>query len=974
MSRMLIERDSLDEKNRLRDESLFHCASGKIGIRGCFEEGAPDGCETIRGAYINGFCETEEITYNEKLYGFPTEKQTIANLPDAQGIEFYADGRKLCCWDKEVSDYRYALDMECGLVKRSFTYRTESGNLQLSFERLTSFERPGLFAIYCKVTSLDFRGQIRIKSILNGNVKNFTSASDPRVAAGSGKMIKVTSAAVDNTSLPSGLNGLLIINAETIKSHRKVEVIAANEIRKQSVKQEIVNHEGEGLLFAESETVLEPGEELTVSKYCFYHEIPDEVSGKDTVIKAYSDGFELIRQEQKTVLDDFWKSSRVVIDSDEVRQEGMDFCIYSMFESAGRDGKSSISAKGLSGEGYEGHYFWDSEAYIFPFFLVTKPEIAKSLLLYRYSKLDKAKEHARILGHNKGALYPWRTIEGSECSSHYPTGSAQYHINGDIARAMIQYWNATEDTSILPQICEVLLETARLWMDLGHYYDETFRIDCVTGPDEYTCMVNNNYYTNAGAANNLRHAARLVRILQATDKAGDFTSRTGVTEEELKTFEEAADKMFYPFSEELGIIEQDDAFLKKKHLDIASIPKENFPMLMHYHPLFINRHQVCKQADAVLAEYLFCKLGSLTSMRTYEYYESVTTHDSSLSKCIFGIVAAKLGNFKEAKDYFTDTLTIDLDDCNGNTRDGLHTANMGGSYRMAVGGFAGLEIDENGLSLFPMLPDGWNEYSFPVAYKRRQIKVSVYKDKAEIHLEGNVTEPISISVFGQEVTVTEKELIVFRKLKGVIFDLDGVVTDTAVYHYKAWKKVADELGIDFDEKKNENFKGVSRATCLELLLQWGNKTMTEEEFADTLKRKNDYYKEMLKDLTPSDILPGVLDSINELHASGIKTALFSVSKNTAEILKRLEISDAFDIIVSGTDIKNSKPHYEGYLLAADRMEIDPRLCAMVEDSVAGITGAKNLAMKTLAIMKENAAGADICIGSTKELYRIKELL
>ena len=204
----------------------------------------------------------------------------------------------------------------------------------------------------------------------------------------------------------------------------------------------------------------------------------------------------------------------------------------------------------------------------------------------------------------------------------------------------------------------------------------------------------------------------------------------------------------------------------------------------------------------------------------------------------------------------------------------------------------------------------------------------------------------------------------------MIFDLDGVITDTAKYHYLAWKKIAEEFKIDFDEKKNEEFKGVSRKTCLEKLLSWGNIQLSDKEFEETLVRKNDYYKELLNNLTSNDILPGIIDSIKLLHEKGIKVSLFSVSKNTDAILERLGIRDVFDEIVCGNDIVNSKPHYEGYLLAADRMKVEPRLCAMVEDSVSGINGAKALSMKTIAVMKENKANADYCIDNTSKLIDV----
>jgi len=959
-----IERNKFIEETRLRDESLFNCAAGKLGIRGCFEEGVPVDKVSIRGAYLNGFADTEVIQYNEKLFGFPEIKQTMVNLPDAQGIELLVNNEKLTCYSDNASDFLHSLNMEEGITNREFVCDTKNGKIKLEFERLVSFNRPGLFVIKAKATSITFNGKVTIKSLLNGDVKNFTSTNDPRVSSGSGKMTHCIFA--------ENKDGVSRVEIETNNSKRKALVeVKTNVYKKENIN---LNYEKQdALLIASCDADFKENEEIIIEKYCYYQE---STTSKDSSIfsKAVKDGYEIIKNEQKKFMDNFWESSRVLIDCDEIKQENIDFCLYELLCSSGRDGLTSAAAKGLSGEGYEGHYFWDCETYIYPFFLNTDKEEAKALLNYRYSKLDEARKHARAMGHKKGALYPWRTITGSECSSYYPSGSAQYHINGDIARAFIEYWNMTEDYSYLSQICEVLLETSRLWIDAGHYDNGEFKIDCVTGPDEYTCVVNNNYYTNIGAANNLFYAAKLIRILSETKEFANFKKKTNLDMNELDEFEEASKKMYLPYDEELGIIKQDDSFLNKKKVDLNTIPKENFPLLLHYHPLYINRFQVCKQADAVLADYLFANLDSSTSMRTFKYYEACTTHDSSLSKCIFGIVAAKLGNLDEAKEYFLETLSTDIDDEKGNTKDGLHMANMGGCYLMVTTGFAGLKVNGDNLSLFPMLPKGIRSYGFPIEYKGVHLYINVDNKGTTISIKESIDKPLNITVYGEQQEIVNKETFIPRKSKAVIFDLDGVITDTAIYHYEAWKKIADELNAPFDEVKNEQFKGVSRSKCLELLLTWGNIKVTDEEFNNLLVRKNDYYKDLLNNLTPNSILRGIVDTLAELKKNGIKTALFSVSKNTDAILAKLNLQNSFDVIVTGNDVKHSKPNYDGYLLAADRMGVDPRLCIMVEDSVAGISGAKALSMKTLAIMKENAANADYCIPSTSELKIIEDCI
>lgn len=942
------------EKTRLKNETLFHTASGRLGIRGCFEEGAPEGTPSVRGAYLNGFCETESIRYNEKLYGFPEEKQVIVNLPDAQTIRLCAEGENIVCWQGE--ELVRVLDMERGVYERSFVCRTAKGKLRLCFTRLVSFPVQELFAVECRIESVDFEGKITVTSELNADVRNFTDASDPRVASGSGLMLRTVSL--------DCCEDVMAAEVETIRSHRRALCAVVHDI-----DGSFAPAEGGKLAF-HTELLLRRGDTVVFHKYCLYRELTRWSNRKSALLclKKYAGiGFDLLKAQQRRYLDSFWAHAGVEVGDDEELQAQLDLCLYGMLCSAGRDGRSNVAAKGLSGEGYEGHYFWDSEIYVFPFFLLSEPAIAKALLQYRFNHLDDARAHARRMGHPVGALYPWRTISGSECSSHYPSGSAQYHINGDIARAFTSYYDVTGDSEFLPCICELLVETARLWADAGHWLDGKFRIDCVTGPDEYTCLVNNNYYTNACAAANLSAAVRLCAELKRFGGLDALREKIGLRDSELAEFRRIAEGMFFPYDRDHRIVAQDDSFLSKKHCALADIPKENFPLLMHYHPLHINRWQVLKQADSVLANYLYREETPLMMMRSYRYYEAITTHDSSLSNCIYAIMAARLGDLTSAWKYFENSLGTDTGDQNGNTKDGLHIANMGGVYAVMTAGFGGVRCEKDGLSLFPLLPDGLKSYRFCLCYRGSHIRVTVGKNGCKLRvIEGG---SVQVRVYGRKVTVGREEIELLRRAEAVIFDLDGVITDTASLHYRAWKKLADELGIDFDEKRNEQFKGVSRAACLRLLLGWGDVRVSEDEFSALLVRKNDYYRAMLNDLTPENILPGIKACLERLKEQSIPFALFSVSKNTDRILEKIGLDGVFPVRVTGNDIENSKPHFEGYLLAAERMGVDPRVCVMVEDSEAGVQGAKALSMLTLAIMAENKANADVCIRSTENILQ-----
>ena len=375
--------------------------------------------------------------------------------------------------------------------------------------------------------------------------------------------------------------------------------------------------------------------------------------------------------------------------------------------------------------------------------------------------MDAARENARILGHKKGALYPWRTISGSECSAYFPSGTAQYHINADIAYMFVQYYFVTGDLDFVEnKAAEVLFETARLWMDTGHYVGDSFRIDAVTGPDEYTCVVNNNYYTNCMAKYNLKWAAKFYELLKDNNRLDSLADRLEVTEEEVREWQEASEKMYLPYDEKLDINPQDDSFLSKAVWDFENTPKDHYPLLLHYHPLYIYRYQVCKQADTVLAHFLLEDEQKLSTIKnSYEYYEKITTHDSSLSTCIFSIVASKLGDIKKAYDYFMQTTRLDLDNVHHNTKDGIHTANMGGTYMGMVYGFAGLRIKEQGIFFNPIIPEQWESYEFKICYQERTIKVHISKNQCNFTLlEG---KELKINVYGKEYLLNNDLMINF---------------------------------------------------------------------------------------------------------------------------------------------------------------------------------------------------------------------
>lgn len=727
-----------------RLETLYHTANGYLGVRAAPEEGAADGVDSIRGTYLNAFYEVKDVRYGEKLYGFPETQQVMVNVPDAQTVRLTAEGERFSLFAPETAEREQSLDMEAGLALRRCVWNSSRGALRVEVARMASFTRKGLFWLRYRVTSLGFAGRVRLSALLDADVRNHAAEGDPRVAAEPLRCLRVRALGLRR--------GEAFALAETLRSGLAVACRVAYTCPWPCTQEH-------GATAAETvfRGDLVPGESVTLTVCAYYadsrREADPEAAAREGLAACKALGEAALLAEQAAFLRAFWRDARVDIRGDEATQRAMDFNLYQLLQSTGADGVSNVAAKGLSGEGYEGHTFWDSEIYVEPFFLWTRPDTARQMLLYRWRMLPAARCNAIALGFDRGALYPWRTIDGAECSAYFPAGSAQYHINGDIAYAFLQYWDATGDLAFLAAHgAEVLVETARLWLSLGHMEPEGFRIDCVTGPDEYTCLVNNNFYTNASAQHNLRGAVWALRALEAAGLDGAVRAATGVTDGELAAFAQAAARMFFPADTRYGISPQDDSFLHKPVLDLAAIPEANFPLLLHYHPLFLYRHQVCKQADTVLAHLLFPDTADEDTMRrSYAYYARVTTHDSSLSLCVFAMMAARLGDMEEAERLFAETVALDLNDAHGNTRDGLHTANMGGAYLTVLRGFAGLRVDERGLTLSPRLPAGWQGYGFTLRYRGGRFRCEV--DAAGARLWQLAGDPMTIQRDGDSLRV-----------------------------------------------------------------------------------------------------------------------------------------------------------------------------------------------------------------------------
>ncbi len=973
-------------------ESLFALSNGYVGVRGA--AGEPATRET-RGTYVNGFHERTPITYGEEAFGYPRWHETIVGVPDASAVRFTLDGMELGRDGGSVSATR-RLDLRRGLLERTQPWRFPDGTrVEAASERFVSLARQNIAAFRFRFRT-DRSGEARVESILDAGGSNPESDGDPRVGARfRERPFSVTVARLDGAesavairTLNSGLSLACVALREATLTGGGTQVAPVTIAAK-------AGDTGAGpdrplIAPAVFSAIMQAGDELRLDLFVSYRRDPACGTGeahqaddgatlaerllaqaREDVGKAAAAGFDALLEEHTDTLRRFWTAAGFELSGPPGLEAAVRFNMFHVFQAAGRDGRTNVPAKGLTGEGYEGHCFWDTEIYLLPLLGYTAPEIARALLENRHSMLERARLRARELAHRSGALFPWRTISGAETSAYFPAGTAQYHIDADVAYAAIRYARSSADAAFLrgPAL-DILVETARLWADAGHFGpDGTFRIDGVTGPDEYSAIVNNNAYTNLMAARNLREAATLVEDLrrEEPDAYSAASTRLGLLPGETEAWMRAADAMFVPRDPARGLIAQDDSFLSRERWDLASTPKDKFPLLLNYHPLAIYRKQVLKQPDLLLAMMLLPGAFSLAEKkRNFDYYEALTTGDSSLSHCVMSVMAAETGRPEAAWDYFLRTVSMDLDDLHGNASHGVHIAAMGGSWLSLVYGFAGFRDDGGAWSFRPRLPRAIGRLAFSLALPGGTLRVELTAERASYFWNG--TAPLTIRHETAPVVLAPGASSTFDlspSLRAVIFDLDGVIADTATLHYRAWKRIADSLDLPFDETANEALKGRSRMESLDLILGPLAASMDAAGKAALAERKNAHYLELSGTLTPADILPGIAELIAALKASGIAVGLASASRNAGAVLERLGLSGAFDA-VADPERALPKPDPELFLEVAGALGVRPRDCVGIEDAQAGVEAIRRADMRSVGI-GGSLAGADLILASTSGL-------
>ncbi|CAN5187945.1 glycosyl hydrolase family 65 protein [soil metagenome] len=757
-------------------ESIFSVGNGYLGLRGNYEESRDF---AANGTFVNGFHETWPIQHAEEAFGFAKVGQTIVNAPDAKIIRVYVDDEPLELSTADLVEYERSLDFRTGILSRHVIWRTPSGKrVQVHSTRMVSFTQRHLAIMTLEITMLDAAAPVAISSqVLNRQdadrgaaveLAEAAEAVDPRKAERFQQRVLIPESDPDVThELP---DERLSLRYKCAESGMTIALAVDHDL--QTANEHTAAFErGDDIVKAIYRVNAQPGETIKLTKTVSYHtarvvptrELLDRCAR--TLDRVHEEGVAKHFADQESWLADFWARSDVEVHGQPAIQQAVRWNLFSIIQAAARADGIGIPAKGVTGSGYGGHFFWDTEIYVMPFLTYTSPWAARNALRFRYSLLESSRRRARQLA-QKGALFAWRTINGEEASAYYAAGTAQYHIDADISYALSQYVGASGDYEFLDnQAIDIFVETARLWYDLGFWRNENgsaFHIHGVTGPDEYTTVVNDNLYTNVMARFNLRRAAEAVTFLQENrpEAYRAMAQRVRLIDDEVYNWARAAESMTIPFDEHLGIHPQDAHFLEREMWDLGRTPVEKRPLLLNYHPFVIYRFQVLKQADVVLALFLQGEDFTMEQKKAdFDYYDPITTGDSTLSAVVQAIIAAEVGYHDLALRYFHASLYVDLADRHANTSDGVHVASTGGVWSALVSGFGGFrDLGSGRWCLDPRLPDGWDSLNFRLTLRGTRVRVCVSAEEVVLTVEDG-TRPVVIDVRGESVTVTPDEAV-----------------------------------------------------------------------------------------------------------------------------------------------------------------------------------------------------------------------
>ncbi|MDB4962856.1 MAG: Maltose phosphorylase [Myxococcales bacterium] len=731
-----------------KTESLFALSNGHIGVRGNLDEGEPHG---LPGTYLNGVYELHPLPYAEVLYGAPESGQTIINVTDGKIMRLLVGDEPFDVRYGELHAHERVLDLRAGTLRRTVEWESPAHRtIRMTSTRFVSFTHRAIVGIAYEVEALDGRADVVVQSELVANEPITVPTNDPRVAAA------IEAPLAGEEHLCMGRRGVLVHT--TRRSGLRVAAAMDHEVSGTDRVLTTTEASTDSARFVITE-VLEPGQRLRVVKFVAYGwseqrttpALSDQVAA--ALAAARRTGWDGMLAEQRSYLDEFWARADIEIEGDSELQQAIRFALFHVLSAAARAEKRGIPAKGLTGTGYDGHTFWDAEMFVLPVLTYTLPSAASDALRWRHSILPAAEARAHVLGH-QGAAFPWRTIDGDEGSGYWPAGTAAFHVNADIADAVIRYVRTTRDERFEHDIgVELLVKTARLWRSLGHHdLQGQFRIDGVTGPDEYSALADNNVYTNLMAQRNLAGAAEVCE--RHVDKAREL----GVTPDEMAFWRAAAEHMSIPYDERLAIHPQAEGFTDHELWDFAATKPDDYPLLLHFPYFDLYRKQVVKQPDLVMAMELCPYAFSREQIeRNFEYYERITVRDSSLSACLQAVMAAECDHLRLAFDYAAEATLMDLQDLEHNVGDGLHIASLAGAWISFVFGFGGMRDHGDVLAFSPKLPEGLTRFAFSITRRQQVLRVNVTGSQAEYTLATEGT--LRITHYGESLTVTHTATI-----------------------------------------------------------------------------------------------------------------------------------------------------------------------------------------------------------------------
>ena len=882
-------------------ETVFTIGNGYLGTRGSLEERY---LEDMAATLIHGIYDEVPVVYTE-----------LVNCPDWLPLTITIEGELFHLKNGRILSYQRRLDLKLGLLSRDVIWRSPKGHtLQIHFERFASLADQHILALRCQIQSLDFSGKIQVETSFNTDVSNQGTHHWQILEQGSEK-------------------NQLWLNVQTLQSSYQLAMTA--QLRIEGMTADYDNAETCQLTATGN---IQAGETIHLEKIVTLFTSRD----RENPLAA---AWELLNHHQQTsystllaahiaAWSQVWQDCDIIIEGDPQAQLALRYNLFQVMAATPRhDNRVSIPAKTLSGFAYRGHVFWDTDIFILPLLSLTRPDLARNLLMYRYNTLPGARRKAQEAGY-EGAMYAWESATtGDEVTPRWVPGTdgemiriwcsdIELHITADVAYALWQYWQVTGDDAWMRDFgSEILLDTAVFWGSRAEWNADSneYEIRDVIGPDENHEHINNNAFTNGMVQWHLRKALELWAWLNRAypETATRLQQQLDLSAKRLNHWQDVAQKIRLQQDPETGLIEQCDGFFQLIDVNLADYEWRTRSMQALLGIEETNQRQILKQADVVMLLYLLREQFSSQAVESnWNYYAPRTDHSygSSLSPAIHAIAACQMNQPQEAYTHFLRAALVDLEDVRHNAAEGIHGASAGGTWQAVVFGFAGVRFTQFGPVACPHFPPGWTRLKFRLRWQNQWY---------EFDLKAPEKPPI----------------------QAVIFDLDGVITDTAEFHYLGWKRLADEAGVDFNQTMNEKLRGLSRRDSLLKIL--GERKVTEAQLQEMMERKNRYYVDLIAEINRDHLLPGVENLLRELKQAGIKIALGSASKNAQSVIQRLGIADYFDVIADGFSVTQSKPAPDLFQFAAEKLGVECDRCLVIEDAEAGIEAA--LAAGMLAV-------------------------